>query len=352
MEIPGPGNTFMYDDQPPGISISINNGDKYTNSTSVILSLFSEDSGAGIDSMAFSSNGTIWSSWQSFDTTRQFDLPVGDGEKIVYFRVKDKADNIAGPIVDTIILDTTLPEELSVVINENAKYTNSKLVTLVLNAYDSLSGISEMSFSTYIKIWTSWEPFNWTKQIYFTSGDGEDIVYFRVKDNAGNMALTNDTIILDTTLPHSLSIRINNGASETNSTLVNLKLNAGDALSGVYQMSFSTDGENWDAWRNYTNTTSYNLSDGDGEKTIYFKVKDRAGNVAEPVSATIFLDTSLPSKSEEYQPSIVYWIISILIFMIIIVLIIGILIKKRKDRFGQKEVDSAQEEEEVEEEEE
>ncbi|MCK5562519.1 MAG: hypothetical protein KAJ51_18100, partial [Thermoplasmata archaeon] len=328
------------------------NDDRYTNSISVILSLHSEDSGSGVDLMSFSLNGTVWFGWQSFETNRTIDLPTGDGEKIIYFKVKDKADNIAGPIVDSIILDTIPPEELSVVINENAKFTNSTLVTLVLNAYDSLSGISEMSFSTDTKTWTSWETFNWTESMNLSAGDGEKIIYFRVRDKANNTAEPIfSSIILDTTPPHSLSILINNGALETNSTLVTLKLNASDALSGIYLMSFSTDGENWDTWRNYTNTILNDLSDGDGEKTIYFRVKDRAGNIAEPASATIFLDTSLPSKSEEYPPIIVYWIISIFIFIFIIVLIIGILIKKRKDRLGQKEVDSAQERGEDEEEE-
>jgi len=97
---------------------------------------------------------------------------------------------------------------------------------------------------------------------------------------------------LDTAPPYSLSISINNGSSETNSTNVSLKLHARDVLSGVHLMAFSTDGKNWGVWENYSNLRNYSLPHGDGEKTIYFKVMDLIGNIADPISKTIILNTT------------------------------------------------------------
>ena len=80
-----------------------------------------------------------------------------------------------------------------------------------------------------------------------------------------------------------------------------LELKAVDDTSGLYQMSFSSDGITWSYWENYTQVKSYILSGGDGEKTVYFRVKDRAGNTASPVSDTIILDTSLSDTGSEEQ---------------------------------------------------
>ena len=118
-----------------------------------------------------------------------------------------------------------------------------------------------------------------------------------------------------------------------------LTLNAIDNNSKVAQMSFSIDGENWNAWINFKNTLSFKLDTGDGEKIIYFRVKDRAGNIAEPVSDTILLDTTSlePEDHTSEKPSfniVPEIIISIVIIIIIIILII--LIIKRKKRSKQK----------------
>ena len=47
-------------------------------------------------------------------------------------------------------------------------------------------------------------------------------------------------------------------------------------------------------WENFSATKTVTLADGDGLKTIYVKVRDNVWNEAEPVSATITLNTSIP----------------------------------------------------------
>ncbi len=295
LEIIEVGTTIMFDDQlPVNLIISINDGESYANSFAVLLSLNSEDFGTGVSQMAFSTDGKSWTDWEQFDTTKYFDLPEGDGEKNIYFKVQDHCGNTAEPVTDSIILDTTPPKDLSIVINNDDEFTNLEIVTLSLDAIDHLSGINDMSFSIDGIIWTNWEEFNSRKSMTIPSEDGELTIYFRVRDSAGNIAAASDTIIMDTTKPDTLSLSINNGAAQTNSTTVELQLNALDDTSGVYQMAFSSDGGFWYDWENFANIKAYLLSTGDGEKVVYLKVKDKAGNIAYSTPVTIELDTSPP----------------------------------------------------------
>ena len=335
LECPGAERNFMFDDQPPEhLSILINNGAEYSNSPETTLSLHSEDLGSGIYQMSFSTDGAFWTDWEPYSTTKPYNLTGVDGEKFIHFKVQDFAGNIAEPVIATIVLDTTPPEEQSIGINNNSQYINSPVVTLSLSATDSLSGISAMAFSTNDITWTPWELFNPTKFLIVPSGDGEKIIYFKVKDRAENVAIVTNIIILDTIPPHSLSIMIDNGASETHSSSVSLTINAIDDGSGVGKISFSIDGKNWCAWKNYTHTNSFNLPSGEGKKDIYFKVKDHAGNTADPISASIYLKASSVTVSPmagELSSIVLIVIILILIIIIIILIIFGLVVKRKRD---------------------
>ena len=339
METAGTGNTFMYDATPPEkLGIYINNGEEYTATTDALLLLTAEDFGSGVAQMAFSNDGLIWSTWETFNSSRSFDLPTGDGEKIVYFRVRDYTGNIAEPVSESIFLDTTAPQSLSVIINEGEKYTNSKQVKLDLKAIDTGSGVFVPTYSLDGTYWQPWEDFKNIKYISLPPGDSKKIVYFKASDKVGNIAEpVDDSIILDTTAPYSLSIVINNGAPETNSTTVNLKPNAIDNTSGVSQISFSTDGSTWSPWEPFHHESSFTLPPDNGEKTVFFRAKDNAGNVAKPVHATILLNIPTPEKEHKTVTSAdgnELWIIilMIIILTILILIIVGLamVVKKKK----------------------
>lgn len=218
---------------------------------------------------------------------------------IVRSKAIDKAGNSEISGLRTLFnYDNQKPDILSIEINNNTNYTNSTSVILSLSAEDIGSGISGMSFSTDNETWSDWEPYNKTKTFNLPKGDGEKNIYFRIQDYAKNIDITRNTIILDTTPPYLLSIIINNGSLQTNSTQVILYLNAIDDLSGLNSMSFSLNGKNWTNWEKYEEIKIFTLSSGDGEKTIYFKVKDFVENIAIPVFNTIILKTTLFQDSD------------------------------------------------------
>jgi hypothetical protein len=90
----------------PTGAISINGGAASTNTPSVTLTLSASDgSGSGVYQMRFSNDGSAWSAWEAYGTSKAWTLTSGAGTKTVYVQYKDNAGNISGSFSDTIILE-------------------------------------------------------------------------------------------------------------------------------------------------------------------------------------------------------------------------------------------------------
>ncbi len=220
-------------------------------------------------------------------------LPVEGGNT---FKIQSK--NVLGKLSSTksvtVKKDTVVPAG-SININSGATYATSQTVTLNLSASDSNSGVGKMSFSTDNIIWTSPVSYSNSKSFTLPSGDGSKTVYVKYYDKAGNISVVySKSIILDTVAPAG-SVNINSGVPYTTSTTVTLNLSATDATSGIDKMSFSTDNVAWASPVAYAPTTSFTLSSGDGNKTVYVRYYDKAGKVSAVYSKSITLDTAPPT---------------------------------------------------------
>lgn len=106
-------------------------------------------------------------------------------------------------------------------------------------------------------------------------------------------------LTLDTLAPEGLSAVLNDGAIYTTSSSVALKLELADAETTGYQMKvWGVDGAENEAdaaWETFTATKTVTLTDGDGLKTVYVKVRDDVGNESAAVSDSITLDTAVPA---------------------------------------------------------
>lgn len=147
--------TFATDDTiPPNCSISINNGDTYTNSTAITLSLSATDD-VGITGYFVSTNSsspsasdTRWISTTSsanFSENVSFTLNGEDGLKTIYVWYKDKAENVSNYSSDSIILDTTAPT-VSISDSDFIAMNNTMVISLDGSASDNLSGISGVTW--------------------------------------------------------------------------------------------------------------------------------------------------------------------------------------------------------------
>ena len=96
-------------------------------------------------------------------------------------------------------------------------------------------------------------------------------------------------------IPPIGTIVVAGGATYTNTLQVVLTLSASDTGgSGVSQMQFSNDGVTFGASIPYSTTTLYTLPSGDGQKVVYVRYIDGAGNVSLVSSDGITLDTTPP----------------------------------------------------------
>lgn len=105
-----------------------------------------------------------------------------------------------------LTLDTLAPSGLTAVLNGDAIYTTSEVVTLGLSLGDADTTGYQM------KIWgvdgvadeasAAWETFAAEKSITLPTGDGLKTVYVKVRDDVGNeTAAVSDSITLDTAVP-------------------------------------------------------------------------------------------------------------------------------------------------------
>ncbi len=107
-----------------------------------------------------------------------------------------------------------------------------------------------------------------------------------------NNTVARGTVTVDGTEP-TATITINSGATYTSLRSVSLDLSYFDGGSGVNGCRYGNAGGTWSEWQGCVGTRSWTLSSGDGTKTVYYEVRDRAGNVKQ-VSDTIVLDTTAP----------------------------------------------------------
>jgi hypothetical protein len=190
----------------PTGSLVINSGATYATSASVNLTLSASDSGSGVADMHIGNSGGSWDPWETYTTSKAWNLIAGDVSKSVWVQYRDNAGNISNQYGDEIILDTTAPTG-SVTINGGAAETNSLIVTLNLSASDATSGMSQMRFSNNSSIWSPWQAYGTTKSGWDlstyggNSSPGTKTTYVQYRDAAGIVSLTYSDSINYVALP-------------------------------------------------------------------------------------------------------------------------------------------------------
>lgn len=105
-------------------------------------------------------------------------------------------------------------------------------------------------------------------------------------------------LILDTLAPSGLALKLNNGATYATSNTVTASISVSDSATTGYQMKIwgikSAATEEAASWETFTASKSLVLTDGDGLKTVYIKVRDDVGNESAAVSASITVNTAVP----------------------------------------------------------
>lgn len=195
----------------PNCSIYINDGDSYTNTTSVTLSLSATDD-VGVMGYLVSSGSSRpsaedpkWSSTTSnnnFTASISYTLSGDDGKKTVYAWYKDSAGNISNFSSDSIVLDTTVP---TVTIN-NSSFTvlnNTMCMSMDGTSNDSLGGVSCVTWENNLGgDGTASGTTTWSISDVDLS-NGENVITITATDAAGNAGTDTITVTYSAGSPSS-----------------------------------------------------------------------------------------------------------------------------------------------------
>ena len=173
------------------LDLSINGGQSLTKSRNVQLAIDADRVAHTVTDMRLSSDGSNWTAWEDYATTRAYTLSAGDGRKIVYIQFRDEAGDVSPAISQTIDLDTLPP----VTVDDAPAGWSSKTVTVTLTAHDAGSGVSDTRYRLDGGAWT-------TGTSATVSGDGIHALDYRSTDNAGNVEATKSVPVkIDTVAP-------------------------------------------------------------------------------------------------------------------------------------------------------
>jgi hypothetical protein len=281
---------IIMDMMPPlNPKVLINNGDQYTNKEEVTLFL----SAQGAKEVFIRGSS---SEWMPMQNTIQWKLePPGDGERVVQVRFRDEAGNYSAVAQDAIIVDTEPPQIPRVLIDGGNRFTKSQSVSLRLSAI----GAFEMQISNDSTFQNSaWRPYNVSTAWTLTDRDGSRRVYVRFRDQAGNVSETTwSEIILDRVPPTKARVEILGDLSKISndtSATVNLKVSAEGAKYMMISNTSNFYNARWEVYRTEVKNWKLGSPGDDGEKGVYVKFRDEAGNVSDIASTKIKLDRTKP----------------------------------------------------------
>jgi hypothetical protein len=277
----------------------INGGASYTRERDVTLGLTVQNA---VEMRIAESPELAGVAWVSFESQPIFTLSEGDGLKTIYVQYRD-ADEVESPVFSSsIVLDTAPPIGTSVEINGGATHTNNAdgIVTLRFTAMDETSGVRDLRVSNDGVFDTEpWQPFvdalTWT--LAEPTVDGLKTVWVQFRDHAGNETPLPATagIVLDREPPVLTGFTIDcDGrvdAEACGTHLVSLSIGA----TGATFMALANDpGFGTEVYEPFAEQRSWLLSPGDGEKRVWIRLMDEAGNKNTATFDDILLDTVPP----------------------------------------------------------
>ena len=205
---------------------------------------------------------------------------LAEGVNTVWFKVYDRVGNVAEGSAIAYI-DRTPP--VSFQPNASPSGWQRNFPSIRCSTQDNLSGVERYELSIdggpfFLKPLSSAPP---------RVPDGVHNITVRAFDKAGNTMDGNLTVLIDSRPPVNVSLQINEGADSTRLQAVKLAISASDVTSGACEMSLSNDGKSYGDWEPFRTSRDWTLSPGKGEKEVFLRVRDRAGNEATVVFTTI-----------------------------------------------------------------
>ncbi|WP_340398387.1 S-layer homology domain-containing protein [Paenibacillus sp. FSL H8-0079] len=280
---------FLIVKTPPTGTFIVNQGNQYTNSSSVRISISPDAGLTDITHIQYSVNGNPIT---QIPYVPSFLLAIGstDGDKVLTFKLVDRAGNQSVEYSSTVTLDT-VPPTGTVAINGGAAYATDREVTLGFTLGAGVTDVVAVQFSNDNATWSAEQTYEANTGYTLPAGDGSKTVYVQFIDRAGNTGAAQASIVLDTTAPTGTLTLIT--PSVTNATTVLLTVTS----SNTDYMELGETGQDYGDPVVYSaSPQSYTLQDTeeDGVKTLQIRLSDLAGNTT-VLTQTVTLDREVPT---------------------------------------------------------
>ncbi|MFT5915551.1 MAG: hypothetical protein ACI81T_002052 [Bacteroidia bacterium] len=220
--------------------------------------------------------------WERLKQYKVWQLSDSDGEKAVYIKFADDAENETKVFTDKVILDRVAPVG-SITINRNEPRTNKMSTLLQIETGDAKKMRVSDSPVFDRAVWG--EPVsNMTWE--FGSLDGKKVIYMQLVDEPGNSSTVFvDSISIDTEAPIVRSVVIDKNISAVK---MGKKVMLQSKVFGVNFMMISNSSDfSGASWEPYFKEKEWKLEAGEGWRTVYFKFKDDLENESKPFSDNI-----------------------------------------------------------------
>lgn len=280
-------------------AIQINSGQKYTNSTSVNLSLSASNSPAQMY-ITNSSGCTSGGTWETFSPTKAWTLKSTNTLASVFVKYRNTAQAESSCVSASITHDNLCSPPTIALLNpakSPANITAPSISVTLATAGDTTS--------LYASADCSGPPIASGKSTTTKLSiqlpaleDGRYTFSAMSTDDLGNTSVCSTSKViytLDTNPPTSPTLSINSGATYSNSTSVNLNLSAVGSPTQVY-VTKNQDCTTGGSWQKYVPNLSWIHGLANGLLNAYVKYRDAVGNTSECVNSSITIDTTPPAS--------------------------------------------------------
>lgn len=255
--------------------------------------------------------GSTWAdgSGSSFNVA---DAEGGDGQYSVVVRQTDVAGNVSAGSSVQINLDTTAPAALSVQPAESVNYqsqliTNDRTMSVNLDNLEQGARWEYQITANNVRVaGPEWQAGSGSS-FELDGSDGHYSVAVRQIDAAGNIsALASQSLVLDTTAPDVVSLRLAQDSGISASDLLSnddtiVVEGLESAATWQYQAVFGSNASiDESAWLSGSGSgfDAAGAEGGDGQYTVFVRQSDVAGNPSETASFTFTLDTQNPAAPQ------------------------------------------------------
>jgi hypothetical protein len=263
---------ILLDTTPPEVELTVAGGNQFISELLASVQIVATDATSGVAKMRMSNTGYFTDvAWKEYVEGSDWLFPEGDGMKTLFVQVMDGAGLIT-TLDTTVIMDTTAPKG-TFTINEGGVFVQTSQVTLRLDFEDDF-GLDVVRASNSV----SFEGALWVAYIASISWDlveeGERVVYLEVRDEAGNVATSEASIIYDGTPPviEFLSPK----KKVTSEEKVTVEVSVTDNVDNSPLVDWRIDEGAWETLVG----TSFQIKLADGDHSIEVRSTDGAGNVA------------------------------------------------------------------------